>query len=114
MFFPKPQAHARGASFDFEGHGTAESRLDNAPLLVNITVDRPFEYRLLYGLTSLAMQSGGILGHCNGEIALFAFHGRGVVRFMEEVGYQVPIGRTLVSQRDSGSSVVNVRFHAGM
>jgi len=51
--------------------------------------------------------------HCNGVIAMFAFPKGGVVRFMEEVGIRVPVGRTLVSQRESGNSIVNVRFQAG-
>jgi hypothetical protein len=80
------------------------------PDFVNLTVDKPFEYRILYRLTSLALQCRGMLVHCNGEIAMYAFAGNGVTGFMEEVGFKAPIARTLVSHRESANSIVNVRF----
>jgi hypothetical protein len=41
------------------------------PFLINLTVDRLFDYHLRYRLTSMAIRSGGMLENCNGEIAMF-------------------------------------------
>ncbi len=102
----------------YSNAGKPDSRPDSgyltgSQLLVNLTVDRRFDYRLLYRLTSLALRSGGNLEHCNGQIAIFGFPNGGIVGFLEEVGCRIPIGRSLVSPRENGTSVVNVKFREG-
>lgn len=106
QYGPIPGLDHGGAS----RHPVRQATLAGARLLVNLTVDRPFEYRLLYRLTSLTLQCGGILVLCNREIAMFAFPSDGVIGFMEEAGFKAPIARTLVSRRDAPNSIVNVRF----
>jgi hypothetical protein len=79
-------------------------------ILVNINVDSGFDYRTLYRVTSLAIRAGGTLEICNGNIAIFAFPNGGIMAFMEEVGFEIQIAKTVVSPKEKGISKVNIRF----
>jgi hypothetical protein len=81
-------------------------------LLVNLTVERRFDYRFLYRLVSLALRNGGRLERCNGETARFSFPHGSIAEFIGEIGNRAPVGRTLVCPRDSGGSWINVRFRS--
>ena len=79
-------------------------------ILVNLTTEMRFDYRALYRITSLAIRAGGMLEVCNADIAIFAFPNGGITAFMEEIGFEIRIARTVVSPREKGSSKVNIRF----
>jgi hypothetical protein len=79
-------------------------------ILVNIMVEAHFEYSALYRLASLAIRTGGGLDGCNGDMALFSFPNGGITAFMEGIGFEVPVSRTVVSPKDKGVSKVNIRF----
>jgi hypothetical protein len=82
-------------------------------ILVNISTATRFDYRLLYRITSLAMRTGGQLEICNEDIAIFAFPQSGISAFMEGIGFEIRVLKTVVSTREKGISKVNIRFQPG-
>lgn len=85
-------------------------RMSSSAILVNLNAETAFDYRVLYRMATLAIRTGGMLELCNEEIAIFAFPQGGITSFMEEVGFQIKISKTMVSPKERGISKVNIRF----
>jgi hypothetical protein len=85
-------------------------RLNGSTVLVNLSVDERFTYRVLYKLTSLAMRTGGMLEVSNEDMAIFAFPRGGITAFLDEMGFAVKPARTVISPKEKGVSKVNIRF----
>lgn len=79
-------------------------------ILVNISTGTGFDYRLLYRITSLAIRAGGQLEICNEDIAIYAFPQSGIGAFMEGIGFEIRVLKTVVSTKERGISKVNIRF----
>ena len=47
---------------------------------------------------------------CNEDIAVFAFPKSGIAEFMESIGFEIHILKTVVSPKEGGISKVNIRF----
>jgi hypothetical protein len=84
--------------------------LSPTAILVNIISDTQVGQRTLERMASLALKAGGTMELCNGEIAVFAFPEQGILAFMEGLGYEIRVLKTMVSPREKGSSKVNIRF----
>ncbi|HKP96766.1 MAG TPA: hypothetical protein VJ385_13495 [Fibrobacteria bacterium] len=84
--------------------------MSGAAILVNINAAQLFDYRTLYRITSLAIGIGGVMEVCNEDIAIFAFPKNNISEFMESIGFEIRILKTVVSPKEKGISKVNIRF----